>query len=488
MYTDPLLIARLAHEIDGRFRGARVSDAGLLEKRRFAIAFWKQGKTELLCADVFAPTPLLAVCDRALPIATEPGFVRTTVTTLRGKTLRNARAIEGERIVQLRFGSQSRFGVVDEYTIVFELVPRFGNIILLKGETVLAALKEFRAGKGARTIQTGKSYEPPPPRGKPARALGVAASPVEVANAPLYVYRDSSDAIVQAYIAPLPQYAQLTMERSPSLLDVSAEVLDSDGAESIGEFAHDRRKAEEILGSRERRLRAELERIESQLGEAAARGALRAQGETIYATLHDLAPDAQREAKEQAVELFSRYKKAARTAKELAHRRTTVTASLGEIDELRWELERASPDQLQDVLQIIEGLGPRRKSAQTKKTPKRKPQEFTIDGARILVGRSPIENAEITFRVAKPSDLWFHVRGQPGAHVILQRSDRREPSENQIRTAAQLAAFHSRAKTSGKVTVDFTQRKHVRKRPAAAPGLVFYTNARSITVAPKESF
>lgn len=487
MYTDWLLIARLAHEIDTRFRGARVTDAGLIANGRFALALWKTGKTELLCADVFAATPLLAVCAEELPIAAEPGFVRTVVTTLRGKTLREARAIEGERIIELRLGSQSRFGVVEEYALVFELVPRFGNIVLLKGRTVLAALKEFRSTKSGRTIQNGKHYAPPPPRGKPPRPLAdIDAAASELLNEPLYVYRNENGAIVQAYIAPLPQHAELQCQRSASLLELLNEPLATPTGGPGSSAGDDRVQAQRTLDSRQSRLNTELARVAAQLAEAESRDALRAQGEAIYATLHELPAASRAAAKEKATELFTRYKKAARSVKELTRRRNSVSASLGEIEELRWELERAAPEQLPDVIEIIQGLTPRRKPVGTKRPAKRKPLEFTIDGGRIVVGRSPTENAEITFHVAKPNDLWFHVRGQPGAHVILQRGDRQEPSEEQISAAASLAAFHSKARNSGKVTVDYTQRKHVRKRPAAAPGLVFYTNASSITVAPKE--
>jgi hypothetical protein len=87
-------------------------------------------------------------------------------------------------------------------------------------------------------------------------------------------------------------------------------------------------------------------------------------------------------------------------------------------------------------------------------------------------------------RVARPNDLWFHARGTPGAHVILQRDDRQEPPREDIELAAALAAGHSRARGSGKVPVDYVLRKHVRKRPDAPPGLVFYTNAQTITVEP----
>jgi predicted ribosome quality control (RQC) complex YloA/Tae2 family protein len=160
---------------------------------------------------------------------------------------------------------------------------------------------------------------------------------------------------------------------------------------------------------------------------------------------------------------------------------------LEEAEELRWELERADHEQVREIMQLVK---PRRAKAGSPKsrTRKRAPlQTVTPNGSRILVGRSPLENAELTFRVASPRDLWFHARGQPGAHVILQRDDRAEPNVDDIRIAAELAALHSKGRNSSKVTVDYTQRKHVRKRPNAAPGLVFYTNAASLVVEPRDS-
>ncbi|MGA8535506.1 MAG: NFACT RNA binding domain-containing protein, partial [Candidatus Tumulicola sp.] len=110
----------------------------------------------------------------------------------------------------------------------------------------------------------------------------------------------------------------------------------------------------------------------------------------------------------------------------------------------------------------------------------------TRAGSRIVVGRSPSENAEVTFKVARPNDLWFHARGIPGAHVILARDDRAEPPLQDIEAAASLAAHYSKAKASAKVPVDYTLRKHVRKQRDGAPGLVWYTNAKSITTAPRD--
>ena len=100
-------------------------------------------------------------------------------------------------------------------------------------------------------------------------------------------------------------------------------------------------------------------------------------------------------------------------------------------------------------------------------------------GARIIVGRSPRENVEVTFRLARPDDLWFHARGIPGSHVVLQAPPGAAPGDSDLDAAADLAAQHSRARTAPRVEVDYTERKYVRRQRDAAPGLVWYTNART---------
>ena len=88
--------------------------------------------------------------------------------------------------------------------------------------------------------------------------------------------------------------------------------------------------------------------------------------------------------------------------------------------------------------------------------------------------------------MARPDDLWFHARNIPGAHVVLRLDAAREPSEAEVRAAAALAAFHSKAGAADKVEVDYTQRKYVRKQVGGAPGLVWYTHARTVLVTPRD--
>ncbi len=490
MRTDAILIARLALEIESRFQGARVRDVGQLEDGRFAMALWKKGRTQLMCADVFAPTPLITVEDGELPIAAEPGFVRAAGAALRGKSLTASRAIEGERILELQFAAQSRFGVPESYNVICELVPRFGNIIIAKGGIVVAALKEFRrSGKAARSVRPGIAYEPPPARaGKMGSQFAEEPSAEAVRGNDLYVYRDDAGALLQGHVVPLTGFEESACERTPSLIELFSELRTTAAVPSESGAGEDkvRAGAQRMLEERARKLNAELARVEAALAVSATRDDLRARGDAIYGGLHELAPADRQAAKDEAAAVFARYKKAGSAAAHLARRRNAVRGSLEEVEELRWELERADHDQVREILELVK---PRGAAAAPKSRPrKRAPmQGVTPAGTRVYVGRSPAENAELTFRTARPNDLWFHARGQPGAHVILQRDDRAAPCDEDIRIAAELAALHSKGRSSLRVVVDYTQRKHVRKRPGAAPGLVFYSEAASLAAEPRDS-
>jgi hypothetical protein len=105
---------------------------------------------------------------------------------------------------------------------------------------------------------------------------------------------------------------------------------------------------------------------------------------------------------------------------------------------------------------------------------------LTMRGLSILVGRGARENHHLTFQVARPEDLWFHARDAPGAHVILRDNEGRASAED-LREAAEVAAFFSEARDSGQVDVHATRRKHV--RPArGGPGRVFVAHSDTLRV------
>jgi predicted ribosome quality control (RQC) complex YloA/Tae2 family protein len=143
------------------------------------------------------------------------------------------------------------------------------------------------------------------------------------------------------------------------------------------------------------------------------------------------------------------------------------------------------------------------KAAPTKPVPRGKPRKepkalpprhfISTDGFDILVGRSNLQNDQLTLKKASSSDLWFHVQKAPGTHVIVRREGRDVPDATMLE-AASIAAWFSRATladrrsdtTEGaKTAVDFCPVRNVRKPPGAKPGMVVYDTYKTLFVTPR---
>ena len=107
------------------------------------------------------------------------------------------------------------------------------------------------------------------------------------------------------------------------------------------------------------------------------------------------------------------------------------------------------------------------------------------DGTEILVGKNNLQNDKLTFRTANPNDLWLHTKDIPGSHVIL-RSGGSAPSEDTLLLAARLAAHFSKARSSSKIPVDYTECRFVKKPSGSRPGFVIFTNQKTLYVTPEE--
>jgi predicted ribosome quality control (RQC) complex YloA/Tae2 family protein len=93
-------------------------------------------------------------------------------------------------------------------------------------------------------------------------------------------------------------------------------------------------------------------------------------------------------------------------------------------------------------------------------------------GWRVLVGRTDADNDLLSLKIARPRDWWFHVRGMPGSHVVLQGPPGEEPDRETRESAAAIAAHHSKARNAGVVAVSCTRARYVTKPPGAEPGTV----------------
>ena len=108
------------------------------------------------------------------------------------------------------------------------------------------------------------------------------------------------------------------------------------------------------------------------------------------------------------------------------------------------------------------------------------------EGFEILVGRNNRQNDQLTLKTAKAADIWLHTQGIAGSHVII-RTEGKQPGEQTLFEAAQLAAFHSKGRSGSGVPVDYVAVKFVKKPAGAKPGMVIFTNNRTLYVTPDEN-
>ena len=114
------------------------------------------------------------------------------------------------------------------------------------------------------------------------------------------------------------------------------------------------------------------------------------------------------------------------------------------------------------------------------------PIEFTSpDGFTILVGRNNKQNDQLTCKTAEKTDIWLHTKDITGSHVIIRTGGVTPPDET-ILYAARIAAAHSSAKNSAQVPVDYVRVKFVKKPAGAKPGMVIFTNNKTVYVKPLE--
>ena len=183
---------------------------------------------------------------------------------------------------------------------------------------------------------------------------------------------------------------------------------------------------------------------------------------------------------------YSEYRKADTARRLLAEQISKGEDELAYIDSVFDALTRTkSEDEVNELRAELAGQGYLRSAKLRGKPPKSSPPlEFIAeDGTVILVGRNNVQNDKLTTKIAEKTDLWLHTKNIPGSHVII-RTNGGEAADETILYAARLAAFHSKAKESSQVPVDYVAVKYVKKPAGSKPGKVIFTNNRTVYVTP----
>lgn len=190
-----------------------------------------------------------------------------------------------------------------------------------------------------------------------------------------------------------------------------------------------------------------------------------------------------------AVAYFARYRKAKRGRQMISEQRDRAVADIEQLEQRRQAV--ASARTVDDLLKVVGQAGRGQSLSRrdrSEKRPRRIPgvrRFLSSEGYEILVGKSAEDNERMTFKIAGPHDLWLHAADYAGSHVVVRKRKGETVPPRTLIEAAQLAAYFSQARDSGKVVVHYTERKFVSKIPRAAPGLVRLADHKSLVVEPK---
>ncbi|HEY9783832.1 MAG TPA: NFACT family protein [Candidatus Obscuribacterales bacterium] len=174
------------------------------------------------------------------------------------------------------------------------------------------------------------------------------------------------------------------------------------------------------------------------------------------------------------------------SAAQLAHREASNRLSI--VEKQMSQLEDAqTAEELRRLKEAITGRKPQEAvKAQQPAKKKNKSRLLSLqssDGWTIYVGRNRQENDHLLNRLAQPQDIWLHILGQGGAHVLVKvPGSKQEPPLNTLKEAAQVAARLSKATSGAKVRVVYTQCKYVKKIGKDKPGMVRYENEKTLEI------
>ncbi len=185
---------------------------------------------------------------------------------------------------------------------------------------------------------------------------------------------------------------------------------------------------------------------------------------------------------------FKRYNKLKRRKEILLKRLKDINKKLNQANEILFHIDLAhTDDDIKDVELEFKDLGIefkkkfKKKKQVKKQLPKSKPKKYLISNCILFVGKNSFQNEQL-YRNSPKSSLWLHAKNIPSSHGILIG----DQDETVIKTACEIIAYHSKAKLSSKVQIDYTSLSNVWKPKGAARGFVLYKNFKTMVVDPKE--
>jgi predicted ribosome quality control (RQC) complex YloA/Tae2 family protein len=479
-------LERIARVLEGRLIGQRLQAMVQAEPSSVALTFYgasgddeKGARTHLLlsCHPSFARVSALERLPRALP--EPPAFARYLKKHLVGGRCRGVSLLDHDRQLAVEFETLD-----GRRRLVLSIFGRRSNLLVLDGEGHIASglrpLAETRP-----ELSVGDLWSSPASRG-----------PVDFEDRFADVSDDGLLAAIESHYS---------------------EIEDRDGAASL------HRQLAKVLRKEVKTLDRKLEKVERELETATQDTELERKGQLLKSVLGqvkkgddraiavdfesgdpvEIALDPTLAPSENLDALFKRYRKALRVLTKGGAQQDTVTTERAAVASLLAEVEAlpddaSSTDALTEIAErpAVKRLvtraapGKRRADTQRKKAfsvgGREVPAKFvprrycTAGDLEIWVGRSASANDHLSIRLARGKDLFFHLDGAPGSHVILRTEGRDDPPSEALLDACELAVHYSKQKNASRADVHVVPIKNVRKPKGAKPGLVTVHGGKSV--------
>ena len=469
------------------------------------------------------PQPVIYLSQERIRGDAHNPFQRLLVARVRGDLVL-AEQLKLDRVAQFALSGERGFKDVSPARLLFELTGRNTNLLVLEGvpegeETgwegrIVAAGREITGSRNRfRTVRSGGPYTPPPPYSKLDPRTMSESDAASLQHLPLGRWREKLDGIGLMLGAELVRRAGLPSAAAPgeqwpraweALKSLIADPSVQEGTLHEGARESGRQeKAAQLRKTLREPLEKRLSLLNNQIADVdrAVEGIQTAAQERQEANLlmayqhgvevgagNVLLPafdgsgevpvslEPQLSAVQNAEKRYARARRREEVYERLIEREPVLRAELVEVQSDRAALEEAPLERLEALAKGLDAQRTDRSPFGAKYT--------SPGGFEVLVGRNNKENTALTHRIGRSTDFWFHVQGFPGSHVLV-RTGGKELQLPDILFAAQLAAYHSKARQSGNVAVDYTRIKQVWRLKGESGGKVNYTGQKTVYVDPE---
>ena len=466
-------------------------------------------------------------------------FIMVLRKYLQGALIESIEQMENDRIVEITVSNKNEIGDHIQATLIIEIMGKHSNILLVdkSSHKILEVIKHVGFSQNSyRTLLPGSTYIAPPSTeshnpftvkdeklfeilqtqettAKNLQSLfqGLGRDTANELESILvsdklstfrnFFNQETKPCLTETSFSPVP-FANQVGEPFTSLSDL-LDTYYKDKAE------RDRVKqqASELIRRVENELQKNRHKLQKQEKELLATDnaeEFRQKGELLTTFLHQvpndqdqvildnyytnqpitIALDKALTPNQNAQRYFKRYQKLKEAVKYLTDLIEETKATILYLESVETVLNQAGLEEIAEIREELIQTGFIRRRQREKIQKRKKPEQYLAsDGKTIIyVGRNNLQNEELTFKMARKEELWFHAKDIPGSHVVI--SGNLDPSDEVKTDAAELAAYFSQGRLSNLVQVDMIEIKKLNKPTGGKPGFVTYTGQKTLRVTP----